>query len=80
LTKAEQITDFISKNLASGPDVKIEPDTNLVDESIIDSTAFMELVLWFEEAFGVAVDVEDMTPENFGTVRNMAEYIERQQA
>ena len=67
MIKAEQITDFISKNLASGTD-------------IIDSTAFMELVLWFEEAFDVAVDVEDMTPENFGTVRNMTEYIERQQA
>jgi acyl carrier protein len=80
LTKEEKITGFIVENLAPGSDVKIEPDTNLVEEGVVDSTAFMELVLWFEEAFGVAVDVEDMTPENFGTVRNMAEYVERQQA
>lgn len=80
MSKAEQIADFIAKNLAAGEDVKIEPDTDLVGEGVVDSTAFMELVLWFEEEFGVSVDVEDMTPDNFGTVRNMAEYVERRQA
>lgn len=80
MSKAEKIADFIAKNLATGPDVQIQPDTDLVGDGVVDSTAFMELVLWLEESFGVSVDVEDMTPENFGTVRNMVEYVERRQA
>jgi len=75
----EQIIAFIATNLATGDDVQIELDTDLVGESVVDSTAFMELVLWLEETFSVSVEIDDMTPENFGTVRNMVDYLERRQ-
>jgi len=80
LSKSKEIAEFIAKNLATGSEIQIEPDTDLVGEGVVDSTAFMELVLWLEESFGVSVDVGDLTPENFGTVRNMVEYVERRQA
>ena len=72
-----KLTEYIQNQLAPGaiPDLAI--DSDLVGEGVLDSTAFMQLVLWIEEQFGHSVDVEDLTPENFGTVRNMAEYLRR---
>ena len=76
----EQIKDYITKELA--PDTKIEiiADTSLIDEVSLDSTALMQMVLWIEDSFGVTVETEDMTAENFATVRNIAAYVQRNES
>ena len=72
-----KLIDYIQNELVPGslPDMTV--DSDLVGEGILDSTAFMQMVLWIEEQFDHSVDVDDMTPENFGTVRNMADYLRR---
>ena len=72
-----KLMDYIQNELVPGllPDLAV--DSDLVGEGVLDSTAFMQMVLWIEEQFGHSVDVEDLTPENFGTVQNMAEYLRR---
>jgi acyl carrier protein len=37
----------------------------------------MELVHFVEEAFGVKVADDDLTPDNFDSVERLAEYVER---
>jgi acyl carrier protein len=77
LNRAEQIIDFITSNLASTKKLEITVDTDLIGEGVIDSTALMDMILWLEESFKISIDVDDLVPENFGTVRNMVEYIEQ---
>ncbi len=72
-----KLIDYIQNHLVPGALPDLAVDSDLVGEGILDSTAFMQLVLWIEDQFGHSVDVDDMTPENFGTVRNMAEYVRR---
>ena len=72
-----RLIDYIQNELVPEAISDLAVDSDLVGEGVLDSTAFMQMVLWIEEQFGHAVDVEDMTPENFGTVRNMAEYLRR---
>lgn len=73
--RAEQlITEYI-KELAGGFAGEIQPDTGLSE--IIDSTAIMELVLWVEPTFGFGVEVDDITPENFGTVHQLGLWVMR---
>jgi acyl carrier protein len=62
--KAEFVSD-----LAGG----LQPETSL--EGIVDSTAIMELVVWIEEKFDFMVELDDITPDNFGTVQQMARWI-----
>jgi acyl carrier protein len=35
----------------------------------------LELVLFIEETYGIQVDDADLTPENFGTVNAIADYV-----
>ncbi len=66
---------YIRDQLVSESLPELTADSNLIADGVLDSTALMQIVLWIEDEFDIAVDVEDMTPENFGTVRNMAEYL-----
>ncbi len=77
MNKAEQIIEFITSNLVSKKNAEITLDTDLIGESVIDSTALMDMVLWLEETFKISIEVDDLIPENFGTVRNMVEYVEQ---
>ena len=72
-----KLIDYIQNELVPGSLPDLAVDSDLVGEGILDSTAFMQMVLWIEEQFDHSVDVDDMTPENFGTVRNMADYLRR---
>ena len=42
---------------------------------LLDSFALMSLVTFVEDRYGVDVDVPDVTAENFGTVRDLAEFV-----
>ena len=55
----------------------LKDDTSMLDKGIVDSTGVLELVLFVEEEFGFEVDDEDITPDNFDTLNNLADYIEK---
>jgi acyl carrier protein len=78
MTIEEELTKYIAKELAAGPKVELELDTNLV--GVVDSTGVMELTVWVENTFGFSVEIDDITPENFGTIRRLGEWIRRNTA
>jgi len=45
--------------------------------NVIDSTGVIELIVFIQERFTVAVDDEEVTPDNLGTVKNVVTYVER---
>jgi acyl carrier protein len=53
----------------------LQPETNL--DGVIDSTAIIELVVWVEDKFGFAAELDDITPDNFGSVQLLARWIAR---
>jgi acyl carrier protein len=69
-----ELLDYIKKELAPG-NPEIDTETNLA--SVVDSTAVMEVVVWIEGKYGFDVEIDDITPENFGTVKALSAYIER---
>jgi acyl carrier protein len=71
----ETLRNFIGKQLASGKQLDIGLDTNLI--GLVDSTGVMELTVWIENTFGFSVEIDDITPENFGTVRSLAAWVRR---
>jgi len=75
-SKNEQIVEFLE---TLNPEVKdgLDPDTDLLEASVVDSVAMMDLIVWLEETYDVIIDPEDLTPDNFGTVNRMVRYLER---
>ena len=59
------------------PDRKIDLglDTSLV--GIVDSAGALELVLWVEDAFGFSVEIDQIAPQDFASVRQLADWIRR---
>ncbi len=47
---------------------------------ILDSTGFLELITFLEETFGIAVDDEEMVPENLDSLDNIDGYVARKRA
>jgi D-alanine--poly(phosphoribitol) ligase subunit 2 len=50
---------------------------SIPDFGVLDSSALLELIVWFENEFGLEVEPEQLTVENFGTIDAMASYAEK---
>ncbi len=55
----------------------LEDDEVIPETGLLDSAGIMELIVWYEERFGLSIAQEDLTIENFGTVGAMAGYVSR---
>jgi len=56
----------------------LDPNEDLLEQGIIDSLGIMKLVLFLEESYGIQVDDQDITPENFQCLSSMVKYVEQQ--
>ena len=71
----ERIVEIICEQLGLS-DMDITEDTSLKDDMGADSLDLYELVLAFEEEFGVELPVEDL--ENVNTVGDIIDFIKEQ--
>jgi D-alanine--poly(phosphoribitol) ligase subunit 2 len=60
-----------------GKDGSIRFDEEIPATGLLDSAAIMEIILWFEDEFGLTIPQEDLTVANLGTIDAMAEYLGR---
>jgi acyl carrier protein len=72
----DKIMNYIRTQLSADAD-RIGVDTNIASEGHLDSTAMLELILWVGDTFNIAIQSEDLTPENFATPRHIVEFVQR---
>jgi acyl carrier protein len=76
-SQIEQIViEFVSKNTHFDI-AKIAPQTLLFKEGIFDSMAFVLLIDYIEQTFGIKPADEDLIPENFESIEAITRYIHR---
>jgi acyl carrier protein len=69
---------FIEDNFMMGSNGPVFTDADsFMERRIIDSTGFLELVLFLEETWGVTVDDDDMVPENLDSLDHLQSYLSR---
>ncbi|WP_235299319.1 acyl carrier protein [Portibacter marinus] len=74
----KEIIDFIQETLLGGiQGVTIEEEDDLLSTGFIESMGMMQLINFVEEHYQVNVTPQDMTIENFRTVRAIEDYILR---
>jgi acyl carrier protein len=77
----EQIRQYVADNfLFSDDGYQLSDDASFLEEGIVDSTGVLELVMFVEETFNVTVEDEEILPENFDSVGQLAAYICRKTA
>jgi acyl carrier protein len=62
------------------PEFELTDDTDLIAESIVDSLGLFVLISFLEESYGVTVEPDEVTFENFKSVRTIAELVRSKQA
>ena len=50
---------------------------NLIEAGIVDSFSMMRLIGFLEQEFGVALNLEELSPENFNSIAGIAEFIRK---
>ncbi len=53
------------------PDLEISGDEKLIEDGLLDSFDIVTLILEINEAFGLDLGPESITPENFNTVQDI---------
>jgi acyl carrier protein len=55
----------------------IGPDTDFLQNGILDSTSVLELVGFLEEKFGIRVEDDELVPENMNSLEKITIYISK---
>ncbi|HSS32228.1 MAG TPA: acyl carrier protein [Solirubrobacterales bacterium] len=73
-TIEEFIVNEITGDLEAG---SLRHDEDLLAADLIDSLGITELVSFLEAKFGLKVDDEDLTPDNFRSVDSIVAFVAR---
>lgn len=75
---SDQIRSHVLENFMFTSDSgRLKNDASFLEEGIVDSTGVLELVMFVEESFGIAVEDEEILPDNFDSVNALADYVKR---
>jgi methoxymalonate biosynthesis acyl carrier protein len=55
-------------------------DTDLFESGVLDSLAFVELLLHLEREFGVSTSLDDLEIENFRSITRIVEFVDARTA
>lgn len=71
------VREYLLNNFLMCSDVSIADDASFMNGHVLDSSGFMELVIFLEETFGVKIDDADLVPENLDSLINVEGFIAR---
>ena len=72
-----RVKAYIVENFLLGAETDIGDADSLLDAGILDSTAAVELVMFIESEFGVAVADDEISVENLDSVARICALIDR---
>jgi acyl carrier protein len=77
----DRVRDLIADNLRwGGSRSQLAPDFLLIDNHVIDSLGMLTLVSALEDEFGIDVDDDDLVPDNFATIGQIAAFVDSKSA
>ena len=76
----KQIRDFVTSNFYVADPAALEDRTSLLDQGIIDSTGVLEVIMFVETTYGIAIEDSEMLPENLDSIERIAAYVARKSA
>ena len=74
------VRQFIVDNFLFGEDSGFGDSESFREMNIMDSTGILELIAFLEETYEIAIDDDELVPENLDSVEKIAHFIERKTA
>jgi len=76
----QQVREYILENLLfSSDNATLANDDSLLEKGIIDSTGVLELIFFLEQQFGIKVHDAELIPENFDSLNNIVQFVQKKQ-
>jgi acyl carrier protein len=76
----ESITaEYLRQKGLLGGDVELSRDTNPLQGGLVDSLGIFTLIAFLEQQFGVQIEPDEVTLENFETIGTIADLVRRKQ-
>jgi acyl carrier protein len=73
----ETVKAYVVENFLFGDDRRIGPETEFLENGILDSTGVLELVGFLEEKFGIRVEDDELVPANLNSLEKITLYISK---
>ncbi len=73
----ETVKAYVVENFLFGDDSRIGPNTDFLENGILDSTGVLELIGFLEEKFGIRVEDDEVVPNNMNSLEKITLYILR---
>lgn len=70
------ITDFLLREIIHDHE-SIDASENLIESGLLDSIQIVKLIMFMERQFHISFEEEDMLPNNFETLYNMVDFVNR---
>lgn len=73
----EKVMEYIDR-IAMGKGIKVQDETNLFDENILDSMEIISLLVYLQEEFAIEFSPEDLKYENYQTVNSIIKWLDEE--
>ncbi len=78
-----QVEEILKKHIAEtilfSKSYPYENTASFLENGVIDSMNVIELVLFLEQQFGIQVDDREIVPDNFDSIQQLADFVQRKQ-
>ena len=73
----QRVHEFVLKRFPLARKKRVTESDPLLESGVIDSLGMLDLVSALEAEFAIAISDEELLPENFQTVANIASFVAR---
>lgn len=73
----ETLREYVTARFARDRSAPLAPDEDLMRAGVLDSMAIMEIVGFLETSWGVSVEGDEVTVDNFQTLSAISALVER---
>ncbi|HEU4537953.1 MAG TPA: acyl carrier protein [Polyangiaceae bacterium] len=73
----DEIRSFLKTNFYVPDGTQLGDNDSLLDLGIVDSTGVLELVGFLEDRYRIAIDDQELVPDNLDSVGRLVAFIER---
>jgi acyl carrier protein len=72
-----QVRHFLIENILMGSaTIPIGDQTSLMENHVLDSTGFMELVAHLADTYNIKISDEELVPENLDSLANIERFVQ----
>lgn len=70
-----QIRTFIVGKFPLARKRQIADDSRLLESGVVDSLGILDVVTFLERTFRITIEDEELVPENFGSIHDLAVFV-----